>query len=123
MSTIDDSDESSTAPDELPSYVEDMIREWNDDADVLEAIGDFAAMLQGDADQEPLLAEDVDGEVAEVSVQGTLVKKKQKCGDESCKCASGDLHGPYLWDVHRDENGDRKWEYIGKPAGDADAPQ
>ncbi|SNR67540.1 DUF6788 family protein, partial [Halorubrum vacuolatum] len=51
------------------------------------------------------------------SQRGTVVKEKVKCGDDSCKCASGseqDMHGPYLYRYYRDE-GMMKSEYIGKP--------
>lgn len=49
--------------------------------------------------------------------KGTVVKEKVRCGDESCKCASGnpeDRHGPYLYRYYR-EGGKLKSEYVGKP--------
>ncbi len=49
--------------------------------------------------------------------KGTVVKEKVKCGDETCKCASGnsvDMHGPYLYRYYR-EGGKLKSEYLGKP--------
>ncbi|MDV7351235.1 DUF6788 family protein [Halorubrum distributum] len=48
---------------------------------------------------------------------GTVVKEKVKCGDETCKCASGnlgDMHGPYLYRYYR-EGGKLTSEYLGKP--------
>lgn len=46
--------------------------------------------------------------------KGTIVLEKVRCGDDSCKCASGELHGPYLYRYHR-EQGTLKSEYLGKP--------
>jgi hypothetical protein len=49
--------------------------------------------------------------------KGTVVKEKVKCGDDSCKCVSGnsqDMHGPYLYRYYR-EDGTMKSEYVGKP--------
>jgi hypothetical protein len=51
------------------------------------------------------------------SGKGTVVKEKVKCGDETCKCASGnpaDMHGPYLYRYYR-EGGELTSEYLGKP--------
>lgn len=108
------------APDELPSYVEDTIRNHEDDSEVLSAISEFASDLLGDeAGEAPSPAEiraEVDGEVQDIdsSRDGTLVKKKVTCGDETCKCiTSGEKHGPYWYRVTR--NGDElSWEYLGK---------
>jgi hypothetical protein len=48
---------------------------------------------------------------------GTIVLEKVKCGDDTCKCASGsqaDMHGPYKYRYYR-ADGTLKSEYIGKP--------
>ena len=52
------------------------------------------------------------------SGKGTVVKEKVKCGDDSCKCVSGnpeDMHGPYLYRYYRGEDGTMNSEYEGKP--------
>jgi hypothetical protein len=28
---------------------------------------------------------------------GTLVEQRRKCGKEGCRCAQGELHGPYMY--------------------------
>lgn len=39
--------------------------------------------------------------------------EKIKCGKKSCRCARGELHGPYWYAYYR-ENGRMRCEYIGK---------
>ena len=36
-----------------------------------------------------------------------------RCGKEKCKCASGELHGPY-WYAYWSEGGRTKSQYVGK---------
>src|SRR5262245_3847534 len=36
-----------------------------------------------------------------------------RCGKESCRCAAGELHGPY-WYAYWSEDGRTKSQYIGK---------
>jgi hypothetical protein len=33
----------------------------------------------------------------EALLRGTLVSQGRRCGKESCRCARGDLHGPYTY--------------------------
>ncbi len=33
----------------------------------------------------------------EALLRGTLVSQGRRCGKESCRCATGDLHGPYTY--------------------------
>src|SRR5437762_2988731 len=33
----------------------------------------------------------------ETLLRGTLVTQGRRCGKESCRCATGDLHGPYTY--------------------------
>ncbi len=71
-----------------------------------------------DADELPETAEPVDE--PDNSENGTVVKEKVTCGDDSCKCASGDrqdMYGPYLYRYYR-ENGTMKSEYIEKPGSE-----
>lgn len=67
-----------------------------------------------ETDKLPDTAEPVDRDDGE---KGTVVKEKVKCGDETCKCASGnpaDMHGPYLYRYYR-EDGKLASKYLGKP--------
>jgi len=41
------------------------------------------------------LAADVTG--IEALLRGTLISQGRRCGKESCRCARGELHGPYLY--------------------------
>lgn len=130
-----------TPPDELPTYIEDTIENHADDPDVLAAISEYAAALHGetaDAEDAPepeeIRAEK--GGTVEKIITGDdgwhYVVRKVKCGDESCKCASGAddaMHGPYVYKTKRDSSGEQQWEYVGKYIGgenvdavDADAP-
>ncbi len=33
----------------------------------------------------------------EALLRGTLVSQGRRCGKETCRCATGDLHGPYTY--------------------------
>src|SRR5688572_13122605 len=33
----------------------------------------------------------------EALLRGTVVSQGRRCGKESCRCASGELHGPYTY--------------------------
>lgn len=39
--------------------------------------------------------------------------QRVRCGKETCKCMTGDLHGPY-WYAYWLENGKTKSKYVGK---------
>jgi hypothetical protein len=54
-------------------------------------------------------------ELIEVSHQGAKCYRleKTKCGKKSCRCARGELHGPYWYAYYR-ENGRMHCEYVGK---------
>ncbi len=41
------------------------------------------------------LAADVTG--IELLLRGTLISQGRRCGKESCRCAHGELHGPYVY--------------------------
>jgi hypothetical protein len=36
-----------------------------------------------------------------------------RCGKKSCKCANGELHGPY-WYAYWSEGGETRSQYVGK---------
>ena len=33
----------------------------------------------------------------QASLQGSLVAQTRRCGKEGCRCAQGELHGPYIY--------------------------
>jgi hypothetical protein len=57
---------------------------------------------------------DVEGLIA-----GSVVEQKRRCGKEGCRCASGELHGPYTYVVLPRENGRTRTVYV--PAAAAEA--
>lgn len=48
------------------------------------------------------------------STKGTVYVRKQKCGDDTCHCNDGELHGPYKYRAWRDDKGNVKQKYVGK---------
>jgi hypothetical protein len=57
---------------------------------------------------------DVEGLVA-----GSVVEQGRRCGKEGCRCATGDLHGPYTYVVLPRAGGRTRTVYV--PAAAADA--
>lgn len=105
-------------PASLPKYLAEGLPKQNvntlrDARDYVDALIKYCEQPV-DADELPDTAEPVDrGDGG----KGTVVKEKVKCGDETCKCASGnaaDMHGPYLYRYYR-EGGSLTSEYLGKP--------
>jgi len=47
----------------------------------------------------------------------SLIQRKVQCGKPNCKCAAGNLHGPY-WYLEWMEGTKRKWKYLGKTLTD-----
>jgi hypothetical protein len=45
--------------------------------------------------------------------QKTYRLERVRCGSKKCRCASGELHGPY-WYAYWSEGGRTKSQYIGK---------
>lgn len=49
------------------------------------------------------------------NVKGRVRQRKNKCGNPRCKCAKGQLHGPYNYLVWRDPDTKKpKEKYLGK---------
>jgi len=103
----------------LPKYLAEGLPKQ--DTETLHEIQNYVEVLieyreqSVDTDELPETAEPVDD--PDNTEKGTVVKEKVTCGDDSCKCASGnpsDMHGPYLYRYYR-ENGTMKSEYVGKP--------
>ncbi len=106
-----------TAPESLPKYLADGIP--NQDVETLEDLRDYVdAMIehkQRPVDIEEEISDDAEVLEDDPSEKGTIYARKQKCGDDSCHCATGeDLHGPYKYRAWRDESGKVKQEYVGK---------
>jgi hypothetical protein len=57
---------------------------------------------------------DVEGLIA-----GSVVEQGRRCGKEGCRCASGELHGPYTYVVLPRVEGRTRTVYV--PAAAADA--
>ena len=43
---------------------------------------------------------------------GTVQPQYVRCGKPNCKCAQGELHGPYCYRIWRDEGGKQHKEYV-----------
>lgn len=55
----------------------------------------------------------------EALIAGSVVDQGRRCGKEACRCASGDLHGPYTYVVLPRQGGRSRTVYV--PAAAADA--
>ena len=109
-------------PTSLPKYLAEGLPKQ--DTGTLQEVQNYIEALieyrdqSVDTDELPEAAEPVDE--PDGAGSGTVVKEKVTCGDDSCKCASGDpadMHGPYLYRYYR-ENGTVKSEYVGKPGSE-----
>jgi hypothetical protein len=47
------------------------------------------------------------------AIHKTYRQEMVRCGKQGCKCANGELHGPY-WYAYWSEGGKTKSEYVGK---------
>ena len=54
----------------------------------------------------------------QASLEGSLVSQMRRCGKEGCRCAQGELHGPYVY-LSVGRGADRRLVYI--PANLAEA--
>ncbi|SNR72158.1 hypothetical protein SAMN06266787_1158 [Halorubrum ezzemoulense] len=114
--------EQPSPPTSLPKYPAEGLPKQ--DTETLQEIQSYVEALieyrdqSVDTDELPEAAEPVNR--PDNLETGTIVKEKVTCGDDSCKCASGDpqdMYGPYLYRYYR-ENGTMKSEYIGKPGSE-----
>jgi hypothetical protein len=55
----------------------------------------------------------------EALISGAVVEQGRRCGKEGCRCASGDLHGPYTYVVLPRAAGRTRTVYV--PAAAAEA--
>ena len=56
----------------------------------------------------------------QANLEGSLVSQMRRCGKEGCRCAQGELHGPYVY-FSISRGGDRRLVYV--PANLADVVQ
>jgi hypothetical protein len=49
---------------------------------------------------------------AETTLLGSLVTQGRRCGREGCRCAEGELHGPYLYITLRQPRGRGNLLYV-----------
>ena len=47
----------------------------------------------------------------QASLQGSLVSQMRRCGKEGCRCAQGELHGPYVY-LSISRGSDRRLLYV-----------
>jgi hypothetical protein len=47
----------------------------------------------------------------ESSLEGSLVSQMRRCGKEGCRCAQGELHGPYVY-LSISRGSDRRLLYV-----------
>jgi hypothetical protein len=102
-----------TPPDSLPKYLAEGLPKQ--DIETLEDAEEFIQALIEYKDRELPKSELPDtGEVVEFDegeTPGWIVKQTRKCGDRSCKCYSGEEHGPYYYKYYRDSDGTLNCEY------------
>ena len=55
----------------------------------------------------------------EALIAGSVVDQGRRCGKEACRCATGELHGPYTYVVLARQAGRTRTVYV--PAAAADA--
>src|SRR5713226_7566260 len=47
----------------------------------------------------------------QASLEGSLVSQMRRCGKEGCRCAQGELHGPYVY-LSISRGSDRRLVYV-----------
>ena len=102
-------------PSSLPKYLAEGLPKQPDETllDIQEYI-DELLVTRNEAIDETTLPDNAEIVEDHPSRKGSVVKEKVKCGDESCHCADGELHGPYLYRYWK-EDGKTRSKYIGKP--------
>ena len=55
----------------------------------------------------------------EAAIAGSVVEQGRRCGKEGCRCATGELHGPYTYVVLPRDGGRTRTVYV--PAWAAEA--
>jgi hypothetical protein len=70
-------------------------------------------IAQVDKDVRQQLADGSDVPEKKQAGQKTYRLERVRCGSKKCKCAAGELHGPY-WYVYWTEGGRTRSQYIGK---------
>lgn len=68
---------------------------------------------RADHDRRDQLANERNVPKAKQAGQRTYRLEHVRCGSKKCRCASGELHGPY-WYAYWSEGGRTKSQYVGK---------
>ena len=55
----------------------------------------------------------------EALISGSVVEQGRRCGKEGCRCASGELHGPYTYVVLPRARGRTRTVYVPSAAAEA----
>ena len=50
--------------------------------------------------------------MSDADLRGSLIAEKKRCGKPNCRCARGELHGPYYYRRWRDASGRQRKEYV-----------
>jgi len=50
--------------------------------------------------------------MAEADLHGSLIAEHKRCGKPNCRCARGEMHGPYYYRRWRDASGRQRKEYV-----------
>jgi len=106
--------EQPTPPDSLPKYiVEGVPKQDNSSLRDLQAWIDQLIEYREDVSAEDIEANEGEAiEKVDDSGSKTKVVKRVNCGKEACSKCPGELHGPYVYLVHR-EGGKLVWDYEG----------
>jgi hypothetical protein len=72
-----------------------------------------ALIERADQDRREQLANKRDAPKEKRTGQRTYRLERVRCGSKKCKCATGDLHGPY-WYAYWSEGGRTRSQYVGK---------
>lgn len=121
--SLDRPDPSDDPPTNLPDYLATGLPAQDDE--VLEATSEWLEALVAYREakreeerrkeiEEAELPPDAEPVEEDTEGEGTLVKEKVTCGKDSCKCADGERHGPYLY-LYKYVDGKLTSEYKGKP--------
>jgi hypothetical protein len=107
-------------PDELPHYLADILRDYQDEPETLAAVRRYIDALEAydpRTDPSDIDPSDIgpEGKVVDTRTKAgwTDVIKKVKCGKDGCHCADGEGHGPYHYRLRRDGD-ELEWEYVKK---------
>lgn len=104
--------ETPTPPESLPKYLAEGMDKQDDDT-LHDVIAFAEELIEHRAQAEPEIPDNAEIVKENTDKGGSVVEEMVVCGKDGCRCADGDLHGPYLY-RYWSENGETQKEYIGK---------